>query len=354
MRANVPADGWERDYSEKPGRPLGRGKEVKVMQDGMKRNIDYIRISLTDHCNLRCYYCMPEAQKCFLKEEELMTREEIAAIMRVMARNGIKKIKLTGGEPLMRRDLADIVRQLRSMEEIEQITLTTNGVLLKGRMKELEEAGITSINISLDTRDPGKYREITKRDCYSRVMEGIEEALLYPEIPVKINCVPIDSNRDNIISMAELARGRRLSVRFIELMPIGSGSDYNPCNEEYIKGILEEVYGSMSPLRRTIGNGPARYYELAGFQGKIGFISAISHKFCGSCNRIRLTSEGILKTCLQYEGRLNLKDLLRQGISEEELERTIQEEILCKPAGHHFHQKKTDRDEKRSIGSIGG
>lgn len=324
------------------------------MQDSMSRKIDYIRISLTDHCNLRCCYCMPEAQKHFLSGEELMTREEITTIMRVMARNGIKKVKLTGGEPLLRKDLAEIVRELHGMDGVEQITLTTNGILLKDRMKELAEEGITSINISLDTRSPEKYQEITKRDFYQQVLEGIEEALTYPWIPVKINCVPIDSSRENILAMAELARDRRLFVRFIELMPIGNGADYHPCNEEYIKGLLEEAYGSMTPLKKAMGNGPARYYELAGFQGKIGFISSISHKFCGSCNRIRLTSEGILKTCLQYEGNLNLKELLRQGISEEELERTIQEEVLRKPAGHHFYEQKTDRDEKRSIGTIGG
>ncbi len=324
------------------------------MQDRMNRKIDYIRISLTDHCNLRCCYCMPEAQKHFLRQEELMTREEITSIMRIMAGNGVRKVKLTGGEPLLRKDLAEIVHELHSMEGIEQITLTTNGILLKDRMKELAEAGITSINISLDTRSPEKYQEITKKDVYHQVWEGIKEALTYPEIPVKINCVPIDSSRENLLAMAELAREYRLSVRFIEMMPIGSGADYGHCNEEYIRGILEEVYGSMTPLKKAMGNGPARYFQLEGFQGKIGFISAISHKFCSSCNRIRLTSEGILKTCLQYEGRLNLKELLRKGMSEEELEQTIQKEVLCKPAGHHFYEKKTDRDEKGSIGTIGG
>jgi cyclic pyranopterin phosphate synthase len=324
------------------------------MQDSMNRRIDYIRISLTDHCNLRCCYCMPEAQKHFLSGEELMTREEITTIMRVMARNGIRKVKLTGGEPLLRKDLAEIVRELHCLEGVEQITLTTNGILLKDRMKELAEAGITSINISLDTRSPEKYQEITKRDYYSQVLEGIEEALSYPGIPVKINCVPIDNSRENILAMAELARERKLSVRFIELMPLGSGADHRHCSEEYIKDLLEEAYGSMTPLKKAMGNGPARYYELPGFQGKIGFISSISHKFCASCNRIRLTSEGILKTCLQYEGNLNLKELLRQGMSEEELERTVQEEVLRKPVGHHFFEQRTDRDEKGSIGSIGG
>lgn len=324
------------------------------MQDKQNRRIDYIRISVTDHCNLRCCYCMPESTKDFLSQTQLMTCEEIVTITKLMARNGIKKVKLTGGEPLLREDLADIVRALRSIPQIEQVTLTTNGVLLKEKMKELADAGIGSINISLDTRDPESFHRITKRDRYPQVWEGICEALRYPEIALKINTVPIDSSEENILKMAELARDHKLAVRFIEMMPIGYGVNYQLYHEEQIKHILEEAFGKLLPLPRSVGNGPARYFELEGFAGKIGFISAVSHKFCSDCNRIRLTSEGILKTCLQYEGILNLKELLRQGTSEERLEQLIIAEIDRKPCGHHFLEEVTDKDEKKFLGAIGG
>lgn len=329
-------------------------RRESIMQDKQNRRIDYIRISVTDHCNLRCCYCMPESTKDFLSQTQLMTCEEIVTITKLMARNGIRKVKLTGGEPLLREDLADIVRALRSIPQIEQVTLTTNGVLLKEKMKELAEAGIGSINISLDTRDPESFHKITKRDQYQKVWEGICEALRYPGIALKINTVPIDSSKENILKMAELARDHKLAVRFIEMMPIGYGVNYQLYHEEQIKHILEEAFGKLLLMPRSIGNGPAKYFELEGFAGMIGFISAVSHKFCSDCNRIRLTSEGILKTCLQYEGRLNLKELLRQGTSEEQLEQLILAEIDRKPCGHHFFEEVTDKDEKKYLGAIGG
>lgn len=324
------------------------------MQDNINRNIDYIRISLTDHCNLRCCYCMPESQKDFHSTKELMTREEIITIARLMAQNGIRKVKLTGGEPLLRPDLTEIVRELKAIPGIEQITLTTNGILLRDKLKVLVEAGISSANISIDSRSPKRYHEITKRDMFEQAWEGLIEALKYPELSVKINCVPIDCSAENITEMAELSRNHKLSVRFIEMMPIGYGVNYPRCDEEYIKNILEQAFGPMLPVHTKLGNGPARYYEIEGFQGKIGFISAISHKFCSDCNRIRVTSEGLLKTCLQYGGYLNLKELLRQGMSEEELNGLIKEEVKRKPCGHHFNEPGTEKDEKKYLGAIGG
>jgi cyclic pyranopterin phosphate synthase len=221
-------------------------------------------------------------------------------------------------------------------------------------MKELAGAGISSINISLDTRDPESFKRITKRDRYDQVWEGIHEVLRYPEIDLKINTVPIDSSRENILGMAELARDKKVAVRFIEMMPIGYGVHYQLYNEDSIKTILEEAYGKLLPLTRTLGNGPAKYYEIDGFVGKIGFISAVSHKFCSDCNRIRLTSEGLLKTCLQYGGKLNLKELLRRGTLEDRLEQLMLEEVNQKPCGHHFYEKGTEKDEKKFLGAIGG
>jgi cyclic pyranopterin phosphate synthase len=297
---------------------------------------------------------MPESQVDFLSSNELMTRDEIITITKLMARNGICKVKLTGGEPLLRKDLVEIVQELKAIDGIEQITLTTNGILLKDKLKELVEAGISSVNISIDSRNPEHYHEITKRNVFEQAWTGLMEALKYPEISVKVNCVPIDCSPENITEMAELARDHKLSVRFIEMMPIGYGVNYQRCDEEYIKSVLEQAYGPVRLVDKKLGNGPARYYEIDGFQGKIGFISAVSHKFCSDCNRIRLTSEGLLKTCLQYGGQLNLKELLRQGISEEELEGIIGEEVKRKPHGHHFNEQSTDQDEKKYLGSIGG
>jgi cyclic pyranopterin phosphate synthase len=290
----------------------------------------------------------------YINAEDRMTRAEIVTITKLMAHNGISMVKLTGGEPLLRKDLADIVRELKAIDGIEQITLTTNGIWLKDKLKELVEAGISAINISLDTRSPERYQEITKRDGYSQAFEGLKEALQYSQLSVKVNCVPVDCSPKNITEMAELAKDQKLSVRFIEMMPIGYGVNYPRCDEEYIKNILEQAYGPMLLINKKLGNGPARYYDLTGFQGKIGFISAISHKFCSECNRIRLTSDGLLKTCLQYGGHLNLKELLRQGISEEDLNGLIKEEVRRKPCGHHFNEKGTDKDEKKYLGAIGG
>lgn len=324
------------------------------MIDKIGRNIEYIRISLTDRCNLRCSYCMPETQDEFMCGKNLMTAEEILEIVRILAQEGIRKVRLTGGEPLLRKDIIEIAAGIKRIPGIEQIALTTNGVLLKGRMKALAEAGISSVNISLDTMNPAKHREIVKRDVLGQVLEGIEEALKYPGVTVKLNCVAIGPDIENIAELAGMAKDRNLHVRFIEMMPIGYGTGCRVCSEEYIKEVLRKAYGEMTACEGPSGNGPSRYYQIDGFKGKVGFISAITHKFCSGCNRIRLTADGQLKTCLQYEGVLNLKDMLRSGVSRSEMQEKIREEVFSKPAGHHFCQEGTKEDEKRGMASIGG
>lgn len=293
------------------------------MIDRCGRNIDYLRISVTDRCNLRCIYCMPEEGVQHVERSLILQEEEILRICRVMAELGIRKIKLTGGEPLVRPRMPQLVEKLKNMPGIEKVTLTTNGVLLKDQMSDFARAGLDGLNISLDTLDEVCSRRITRRDELDRTLEGISEALKYPEISLKINCVPLG-------------------------IP-----------EEELLRILREKLPRFSPyVGEPLGNGPCHYYDVDGFSGKIGFISAVSHKFCGECNRIRLTSQGFLKTCLQYAAGRDLREVIRGGGSDEVLKAVILEALAEKPDGHAFggslEKQKEDKTEKLCMAQIGG
>ena len=324
------------------------------MKDRYGREIDYLRISITDRCNLRCIYCMPEAGICQTSHDEILTYDEIQRVCRCMTSLGIKKIKLTGGEPLTRKNSAALVRMLKELPGIEKVTLTTNGVLLKEQIGELSEAGIDNINISLDTLNADAFKKITRREKLSKVLEGIEEALKYPQIGLKINCVPVLEDPGNLVEVARIARDCPIHVRFIEMMPIGYGREFRFRGEDEICGILENVYGKMIPVSEKYGNGPCHYYRISGFQGKIGFISAMTHKFCAQCNRVRMTSEGYLKACLQYQTGISLKDMMRTGCTDEELTEAIRKVIREKPGEHHFTSQAVDEDERRLMSQIGG
>lgn len=271
------------------------------MIDRCGRTIDYLRISVTDRCNLRCIYCMPEDGVKLVDRSLILREEEIIRICRVMAELGITRIKLTGGEPLIHVRMPELTAQIKRLPGIQKVTLTTNGILLKEQMKDLAEAGLDAVNISLDTLDRECFRKIARRDLLDKSLEGIQEALRYPQITVKINCVPLGIEGQDICQIAELARKYPVHVRFIEMMPIGCGTEFKGMSEEELIALLEKNFGPLSIYQgKPLGNGPSRYYEAEGFVGKLGFISAVSHKFCGQCNRIRLTSQGFLKTCLQY------------------------------------------------------
>lgn len=324
------------------------------MLDKQGRNIDYARISITDRCNLRCVYCLPEQGVERLLHEQILTYEEIERVCKCLAELGIKKIKLTGGEPLVRPNCATLVKKIKNIPGIEKVTLTTNGILLKEQMKDLAEAGIDAINISLDTIDSEVFRQITRRDKLQEVLEGIETALSYPEIPVKINSVPVSTDPQNFVKMAELAKKYPMHVRFIEMMPIGYGKQFPFQDEESIKQILEEAYGPMIPCQEKFGNGPCHYYSIPGFKGKIGFISAITHKFCHQCNRVRMTAEGYMKSCLQYEVGAELREILRSDADDEALKQVIANVIWNKPIAHHFYEEKSEQDERRGMSKIGG
>lgn len=329
---------------------------MENMIDQFGRNIDYLRISVTDRCNLRCIYCMPEDGVKLVEQKELLSVEEITRVCSVMASLGIKKIKLTGGEPLVRLKVSELVKCLKSIEGIEKVTLTTNGILLEKQIESLVEAGLDGLNISLDTLDRQCYMKITRRDKLEQTLNGIQAALKYPQLSVKINCVPLGLPEQNLCQIAELARKYPVHVRFIEMMPIGQGKTFQGMSEEQVISMLQKEFGSLEHYTGDkLGNGPSHYYTVEGFQGKIGFISAVSHKFCKECNRIRLTSQGYLKTCLQYTAGRNLGRIIRGGGTDKDLKQEILDALNEKPVGHTFLEKeKRDDTECLCMSQIGG
>lgn len=324
------------------------------MIDGCGRTIDYIRISVTDRCNLRCVYCMPDEGVEFVSHEEILNYDEIIRVVKLLASLGFKKVKLTGGEPLVRKGMPGLVKELKSIPGIEQVTLTTNGIELASQMEKLAEAGVDGINLSLDTLNKDVFEKITRRNTFDKVMEGFHEALKYPQIPLKINCVPMGMEEQNLTELAELAKKYPVHVRFIEMMPIGYGKNFEFCSEESILECLKEKYGDYEVFDKVLGNGPGHYYTFEGFKGKIGFISAVSHKFCESCNRVRMTSQGYLKTCLQYDVGVDLRELLRNGSGDEVICEAVKKAIMRKPVGHQFTEGVQEHEEVKIMAQIGG
>ena len=278
------------------------------MLDKLNRKIDYLRISVIDRCNLRCVYCMPEEGIESIPHDEILTYDEILRICEIVSELGIRKIKITGGEPLVRKDIVNLIRDIKNIDKIEQVTLTTNGILLHEMLDDLYDAGIDAINISLDTLNKDNFKKITRRDGLEKVLMSIDKAYDLG-IRVKINCLAIrDFNLRELVEIASFAKDREIDVRFIELMPIGFGKKYTQIDNDEILSILESRFGTFEIVTEKRGNGPAKYYRNQNMKGCIGFISAISHEFCESCNRIRLTSSGFLKLCLHYNKGIDLKE----------------------------------------------
>ena len=307
------------------------------MKDRLGREIDYIRISITDRCNLRCGYCMPECGVPSVPHDKILRFDEIVRLVKIFCSLGIKNVKITGGEPLVRKGAVGLIKDIKAIDGIEKVSLTTNGILLSENLNALAEAGIEGINISLDTLDRQKYMKITGFDGLNTVLKAIDECRAFPEIKVKINAVTLaDYNRDEICKLADFASEAGATLRFIEMMPIGLGTGFGGYNQDEIMTVLEEAYGPAKTINEEVGSGPAKYYSFEGTEGRIGFISPISHKFCRSCNRIRLTSEGLLRPCLGSEMGTDLRKPMRDDASDEELASLICEEIMNKPAGHCF------------------
>ena len=296
------------------------------MNDKMGRKIDYMRISITDRCNLRCQYCMPDDIE--LVEHEMILRfEEILRICKVASELGIKKIKITGGEPLVRRGCMELIRQIKELPLIEQVTITTNGVLLKEYLSELKDMKIDGINISLDALDPEAYKQITGRDEFETVMGAIRAAVEMG-LRVKINCVPIkEMIRTNVMDMVDLVTVMPVDVRFIELMPLGLGKNFTSVTRQEIIEQIKFKYPHANWTNEIRGNGPATYLNDSNWLGNVGFIDAMNHKFCDSCNRIRLTSTGFLKSCLCFQNGIDLRKELRGDIDDSHLKYLIETAI---------------------------
>lgn len=323
------------------------------MLDRYGRVINYLRISVTDRCNLRCCYCMPEGvQDVGMKN--ILTFEEIWEIVRTGVSLGITHIRITGGEPLMRKGCGDLIRGIREIPGVETITMTTNGVLLENYGKQLKEAGVDGVNISLDTLDPEEFYKITGKRELQEVLAGIRAAKT-AGLPVKLNAV----NRKELdpIPLVRYAQEENLPLRFIEMMPVGYGKKYVGRSNEELRETLEAVCGKAECMTNReelsrMGSGPAVYYQFSDLKVPVGFISAIHGKFCDTCNRVRLTAEGYLKLCLCYDEGEDLRRVLREG--EKENLRTIMEQtIFRKPAAHCFEHP-AEMTETHEMVKIGG
>ena len=309
------------------------------MFDSKGRKIHYLRLSVTDLCNLRCRYCMPDGVDK-LEREDILTYEEFLRLAALFARCGVDTVRVTGGEPLVRKGVEQLVKGLKAIPGIRKVTMTTNAVLLEQQLPALLEAGLDSVNISLDTLDPALFAKITARDEFAAVQAG-SHAALESGIPVKLNCVPqVGVNEGELEALAALAQDKPLQVRFIEMMPIGYGAAMPCISGPELLARFRRRWPELAPLPgaacAALGDGPAVYYTVPGWKGDIGFIAAVHGKFCASCNRVRLTSQGFLRPCLASETGCDLRPLLRGGAADEELLQAIRETIWSKPREHHF------------------
>ena len=317
------------------------------MKDAHGRTIDYMRISLTDRCNLRCIYCMPAEGVCQVPHDQIMRLDEIRRLVEVAADMGVRRIRLTGGEPLVRKGVVSLVRDIAAIPGIEDISMTTNGILLSRYAAELKEAGLRRLNISLDTLDSKQYRAITRGGDITSVLAGIDSALEVGFDPVKINAVAVRSLNQDFFEFARLSVDRPLHMRFIEYMPVGDSSGVEGCGwgpqdviscdeimEQINERAAQEGLGGLVPAgRKPDGGGPARYYQFPDAQGTVGFISPLSRHFCSECNRLRLTSEGMIRPCLFSDEEFSVREALREG-TDEDIRELLRKALRLKPDEH--------------------
>jgi len=329
----------------------------ETLRDNNGRIINYLRLSITDRCNLRCIYCMPEEGIRFKPHSEILSYEEMLRIVKLCVRSGIRKVRLTGGEPLVRKGVLSLIEKLCEIEHLKDIVLTTNGVLLKEYARELRECGLRCINVSMDTLKSERYRRITRVGSLDQVWEGIEEAKATGLNPVKINVVAMRGvNDDEVLDFARLTYRNPYHVRFIELMPIGEANA--GIEKNFVSGdeILKQIR-SLGEVRHVPSgrmDGPASMYALEGAQGRIGVIAPLSHHFCETCNRLRLTADGFLRGCLFSDRETDLKTPMRQGRGDDHLLDLIQDAILKKPKRHDFVLHEQHRKCARPMNGIGG
>lgn len=326
-----------------------------MLQDSFGRTINYLRLAVTDRCNLRCTYCMPEEGLNWLSQKKLMSYNEMLRICSLLVKMGIQKIRITGGEPFMRKDMLQFLTALSRLKGIRQLTITTNGVLTAPLIPELKKIGIHSVNLSLDTLDNDRFMAISHRNELSKVLKTLDTLLVH-DIDTKINCVVMeDKNIGDIIPLAELTRSLPLSVRFIEEMPFnGSRDHHSALHWNYIR-ILDKLKDRFPDIQKNYDppHSTSINYHIPGHKGNIGIIAAYSRLFCGSCNRIRITPEGALKTCLYGKGFLNIKNLIREGVDEDELQKILKHAIL-KKAKDGWEAEKEREFIHESMATIGG
>jgi GTP 3',8-cyclase len=324
--------------------------------DGHGRSIGDVRISVTDRCNFRCQYCMPAEGLPWLDRDEILTFEEITRVVALLASMGVHDVRLTGGEPLVRRDFPKLAAMLSPLEDIHDLSITTNGFLLERDAEALVAAGVNRFNVSIDSLQQDRFFELTRRDALPRVMRGLEHLASFPEAhPIKINAVAIrDFTEEEVLPFAKMARETPYEIRFIEFMPLDADQEWTPdqvLSGDEIRALIEEVY-PLEPEPRE-PSATARVYRFADGQGRIGFINPVSEPFCGDCNRIRLTAEGKLRTCLFSLNETDLREPLRAGADDDELEEIIRDAVWRKELKHHVGEAGFVRP-ARSMSAIGG
>ena len=324
--------------------------------DSYNRHINYLRISITDRCNLRCIYCMPKEGISLIGHDDILSYEELLRIACIAVKKGITKIRITGGEPLARKGVVQFVSALSGIQGIQDLSMTTNGILLAPAAQPLRSAGLTRLNISLDSLNPDKYTMITRGGDINQIIAGIKSAQEAGFSPIKINVVVIRGiNDDEITSFAKLSMEKNLQVRFIEYMPVGMENGWEKerfVSSDEIRQRIKTI-GPLLELPSDNGSGPAQMYTIEGAQGRLGFISALSDHFCATCNRLRLTPDGKLRTCLFSDAEVDLKTKLRQGCSDDALADIINEAILSKPRKHHATEQVFKKC-IRGMSAIGG
>ena len=329
---------------------------MKPLIDGHGRPIGDVRISVTDRCNFRCQYCMPAEGLPWLKRDSLLSYEEIARLVALLSSMGVHDVRLTGGEPLVRKELWRLVEMLSGIEDIHDLSLTTNGYLLKDQVGDLVRAGLKRVNVSLDSLAPDRFFQLTRRDSLAQVLEGLEAAESHPELrPIKVNVVALkDFTEDEVVRFADFARRTPYVVRFIEFMPLDADRTWSADkvlpNEE-IRRLINEVHPLEAVGRER--HGTSRRWRFADGQGEIGFISPVTESFCGDCNRIRLTAEGMLRTCLFSLNETDLRTPMREGASDAEIEAIVRDAVWRKELKHHIGDEGFVQPE-RSMSRIGG
>lgn len=334
---------------------MNSSDKTKALKDSFNRRIDYLRISITDKCNLKCIYCMPSEGLKFFQEKDVLTNDEILRFVRIARKHGLRKVRITGGEPLMRKDIISLISSIKKTG-VRDLSITTNGIRLSKIAGDLKKAGLDRVNISLDTMDPDKYRAITKGGNIELVWQSIKKAEKAGLTPVKINVVPIRGlNDDEISAFASLTFDNNYHIRFIEFMPATCNGIWRKDKCVSSAEAMEKIsaLGKLERLKFK-GRGPSRNYRIKGAVGVIGFISPLSDHFCGYCNRLRLTADGKIRPCLFSNIKVDIKTPMRNGASDEEIENLFCRAVKVKPQKHLLNEDITSAKHLKAMSTIGG